>query len=55
MAECRWIAPDLVGRFEFAEWTLDNHLRHSRFVGLREDKDPRDVVREDVGVADRER
>jgi bifunctional non-homologous end joining protein LigD len=51
MAECRWVKPELVGQLEFAEWTPDNHLRHSRFVGLREDKDPRDVVREDVSAA----
>ena len=46
MAECRWVKPELVGQFEFAEWTPDNHLRHSRFVALREDKNPRNVVRE---------
>ena len=46
MAECRWVKPELVGQFEFAEWTPDNHLRHSRFVALREDKNPRDVTRE---------
>ena len=34
MAECRWLKPVLVGQFEFLEWTPDNHLRHSRFVGL---------------------
>jgi hypothetical protein len=28
------------------EWTPDNHLRHSRFVALREDRKARDVVRE---------
>jgi bifunctional non-homologous end joining protein LigD len=33
-------------QFEFVEWTPDNHLRHSRFVGLRLDKNPRDVTRE---------
>jgi ATP-dependent DNA ligase len=43
MAECRWVKPELVGQFEFVEWTPDNHLRHSRFVALREDKNPRDV------------
>jgi bifunctional non-homologous end joining protein LigD len=36
----------LVGQFEFVEWTVDAHLRHSRFVGLREDKEAKDVVRE---------
>jgi bifunctional non-homologous end joining protein LigD len=46
MAECRWVKPELVGQFEFVEWTPDNHLRHSRFVGVREDKNPRDVRRE---------
>ena len=46
MADCRWLKPKLVGQFEFVEWTPDRHLRHSRFVALRNDKDPRDVVRE---------
>ena len=46
MKECRWLAPVLVGQFEFVEWTLDGHLRHSRFMGLREDRDPREVERE---------
>jgi ATP-dependent DNA ligase len=46
MSECRWVKPALVGRFEFVEWTPDNHLRHSRFIALREDKNPRDVSRE---------
>ncbi len=43
---CRWLKPELVALVEFTEWTPGNHLRHSRFVGLREDKDPREVVRE---------
>ena len=46
MAECQWLKPVLVGQFEFLEWTDDNHLRHSRFVGLREDKKAKDVGRE---------
>jgi DNA ligase D-like protein (predicted ligase) len=46
MKECRWLAPVLVGQFEFLEWTPDNHLRHSRFLGLRDDKAPRRVRRE---------
>jgi bifunctional non-homologous end joining protein LigD len=46
MKECRWLNPILVGQFEFLEWTGDNHLRHSRFVGLREDRSANDVVRE---------
>jgi DNA ligase D-like protein (predicted ligase) len=46
MKECRWLKPLLVGQFEFLEWTGDNHLRHTKFVGLREDKRARDVGRE---------
>jgi DNA ligase D-like protein (predicted ligase) len=46
MADCRWLKPVLVGQFEFLEWTGDNHLRHTRFIGLREDKNARDVGRE---------
>ena len=46
MADCRWLKPLLVGQFEFLEWTGENHLRHTRFVGLREDKPARAVRRE---------
>ena len=46
MAECRWLKPVLVGQFEFVEWTPENHLRHSKFIALREDKDARSVKRE---------
>jgi bifunctional non-homologous end joining protein LigD len=38
MKECRWLKPQLVGQFEYVEWTPDDHLRHSRFIALREDK-----------------
>jgi bifunctional non-homologous end joining protein LigD len=41
-----WVRPELVGQVGFTEWTRDGQLRHPRFLGLREDKDPRDVVRE---------
>jgi bifunctional non-homologous end joining protein LigD len=46
MKECRWVAPVLVGLFEFLEWTPDGHLRHARFMGLREGREPREVTRE---------
>jgi DNA ligase D-like protein (predicted ligase) len=46
MKECRWLRPELAGQFEFVEWTSDDHLRHSRFVGLREDVRVSDVRRE---------
>jgi DNA ligase D-like protein (predicted ligase) len=41
-----WIEPRLVGQFAFTEWTRDGRLRHPRYLGLRDDKRPRDVVRE---------
>jgi bifunctional non-homologous end joining protein LigD len=41
-----WVEPVLVGEFEFTEWTHEGTLRQSAFKGLREDKDPREVVRE---------
>lgn len=46
MAECIWLKPQLVAQFEFVEWTEDSHLRHSRFMALRDDKKPKDVWRE---------
>ena len=46
MKACKWVRPVLVGQFDFVEWTPDGHLRHSRFVALREDKDPGQVRRE---------
>jgi len=46
MQDCRWLKPVLVGMFEFVEWTPDNHLRHSSFVALRNDKKAKDIVRE---------
>ncbi|GAA2278235.1 ATP-dependent DNA ligase [Streptomyces ruber] len=42
----RWIEPCLVAQIAFTEWTRDGMLRHSRFLGLRSDKAPGDVVRE---------
>ena len=41
-----FVEPKLVGEFEFSEWTRMGHLRQPSFKGLREDKDPRTVVRE---------
>jgi ATP-dependent DNA ligase len=36
----------LVAQIDFTEWMPDGHLRHSKFVGMREDKVAREVVRE---------
>jgi bifunctional non-homologous end joining protein LigD len=41
-----WVRPRLVAEVGFTEWTDDHRLRHPRFVALRSDKDPADVVRE---------
>jgi bifunctional non-homologous end joining protein LigD len=41
-----WVAPDLVAQIAFAEWTGAGRLRQPRFLGLRDDKRPRDVGRE---------
>lgn len=44
--EVHWVEPRLVAEIAFGEWTHDGHLRHPRFVGLREDKPARAVRRE---------
>ena len=41
-----WTRPELVAQIGFAEWTNDGRLRQPRFLGLRDDKRPGDVVRE---------
>ncbi|MGZ9058527.1 MAG: hypothetical protein ACXW14_04690 [Burkholderiaceae bacterium] len=35
--------PSAVCPCEFVEWTPDNHLRHSRLIGLRPDKPPQEL------------
>jgi bifunctional non-homologous end joining protein LigD len=44
-----WTTPQLVGEVAFTEWTDDGSIRHPSFQGLREDKKPREVVREEPG------
>ena len=46
MKECHWLRPRLVAQIEFTEWTPDGHLRHASFVGLRNDKEPQQIIRE---------
>ncbi|MGI8965074.1 MAG: non-homologous end-joining DNA ligase, partial [Limisphaerales bacterium] len=46
MKNCFWLNPKLVCQISFTEWTRDDHLRHPVFLGLREDKKAREVVRE---------
>jgi bifunctional non-homologous end joining protein LigD len=44
--DATWVKPRFVGQVSFTEWTSDNRLRHPSFLGLREDKAPKEVVRE---------
>lgn len=45
MKDCRWLKPVLVAQIEFLEWTGENHLRHTKFIALRDDKPAREVSR----------
>jgi bifunctional non-homologous end joining protein LigD len=42
-----WVEPELVAEVEFVEWTHDERLRAPSYLGLREDKAPEDVRREE--------
>jgi bifunctional non-homologous end joining protein LigD len=44
--DVQWVAPRLVAEIGFSEWTSAGLLRHPRFIGLRDDKSPREVRRE---------
>ena len=46
MKRCRWVKPAMVCQVKFTEWTRDDRLRQPVFLGLREDKQAKDVVRE---------
>jgi bifunctional non-homologous end joining protein LigD len=46
MPKIQWLRPKLVAQIEFTDWTKGNHLRHSRFVALREDKKASEVIKE---------
>jgi DNA ligase D-like protein (predicted ligase) len=47
MAAMQWVKPKLVVQVRFVEWTAEGHLRHSAFLGLRTDKAPLAVRRDD--------
>ena len=42
-----WVRPALVAQIKFTEWTADAKLRHPVYLGLRDDKKPTDVRREE--------
>jgi bifunctional non-homologous end joining protein LigD len=41
-----WVRPEIVAQIGFTEWTQHGRLRHPRFIGVRRDKDPEEVVKE---------
>ena len=46
MKRCHWVKPSMVCQVKFTEWTRDDRLRHPVFLGIREDKNANEVVRE---------
>jgi ATP-dependent DNA ligase len=46
MKRCHWVKPAIVCQVKFTEWTRDDRLRQPVFLGLREDKNANEVVRE---------
>jgi ATP-dependent DNA ligase len=46
MKEFVWVEPRIVAQVECLEWTGADHVRHRKFVALRDNKDPRSVGRE---------
>jgi bifunctional non-homologous end joining protein LigD len=46
MKRCHWVEPVLVAQVKFTEWTHDGQLRQPVFLGLRTDKEAKDVVPE---------
>ncbi len=51
MKKAVWLTPEAVAQMEFLEWTEADHLRHAKFADLRDDKDPRKVIKEHAGEA----
>jgi bifunctional non-homologous end joining protein LigD len=49
MKRCVWVKPIVVCEVKFTEWTRDDRLRQPVFLGMREDKNPGEVVREKAG------
>ena len=49
LREAYWTEPKLIAEVSFMEWTSDGSIRHPSFQGLREDKSPKEVVREVPG------
>jgi bifunctional non-homologous end joining protein LigD len=48
--KAHWVRPEVVVEVKFNEWTADNRLRQPIFLGVRDDKDAREVTREGTSV-----
>ena len=48
MKKLRWLKPRLVAQVRFTEWTSYGLLRHATFGGLRDDKEPAEVTRDQI-------
>jgi bifunctional non-homologous end joining protein LigD len=46
MKRCHWVKPVMVSQVKFTEWTREDRPRQPVFLGIREDKDAKEVVRE---------
>ena len=46
MKECVWVRPEAVAEIQFLEWAGAHHSRHTKFIGLRDDKDPSKIIKE---------
>jgi bifunctional non-homologous end joining protein LigD len=46
MQTLKWVTPKVVVEVAFTEWTAGGNLRHASFVGARDDKPARAVIRE---------
>ncbi len=48
--KAHWVTPEVVVEVKFSEWTADRRLRQPIFLGVRDDKDPREVALEGTSV-----
>src|SRR5258707_15836877 len=55
LSRVHWVEPKLVAEITYLTWTADNLLRHTVYVGLREDKPADQVLRVALGMVAREK
>ena len=49
--EANWVNPEVVVQVQFLEWTRHDAVRHPSYKGVRDDRDPRHVIKEEPGGA----